>query len=73
MGIHPEDGEYPGHISIQGCEEDHREAVAAMNGWELGLPASSGCTVGSRARGDKEVGNKEVEHGRAIYCDATES
>ena len=40
---------------------------------ELVLPASGGGTGGSGARGDKEVVNKEAEHGRAIYCDATDS
>ena len=39
----------------------------------MGLPASGGGTRGSGVRGDREVGNKEAEHGCAIYCDATDS
>ena len=73
MGPNPEDGEGPGHISIQGCNESHREASAATDEWELVLPASGGGTGGSRDGGDKEVSNKDAEHVRAIYCDATNS
>ena len=72
MGPNPEDGEGPGQLSIQGREEAHREAATAADGWELGLPASGEGTGGSGSRGYKEVGNKEAEHGRAIYCDATD-
>ena len=71
MGPHPEDGEGSGQFSIQDCTEYHREAAAATEKWELGVPASGGGTGGSRARGDNEVGNKEAEHGCAIYCDTT--
>ena len=69
---HPEDGEVPGQFSIQVCEEDHLESAVATNIWELVLPASDGGTGGSGARGDKDVSHKEAEHGRAIYCDATD-
>ena len=62
MGPHSEDGEVPGQISVQGREEAHWEASAVEYGWELGLPASGGGTGVSGARGDTEVGNKEVEH-----------
>ena len=65
--------EVPRHLSIQVREEAHREAAAETYGWELGLPASGGGTGGIGARGDKEVGNKEAEHGSAIYCDVTDS
>ena len=61
-------------VSKQDHKEHHREAAAeATDGWELGISASGGVTEGSRVRGDKEVGHKEVKHGRAIYCDATDS
>ena len=73
MGPHQEDEEDPGKFSIQGCKEDHREASAARDGWEMGLPASGGGTGGSGARGDKEAGTKEAEHGPAIYFNATDS
>ena len=73
METHIEDGEGPMQLLIQGREEDHWEAAAETDGRELGLPASGGGTGGSRARGDDEVGNKEAEHGRAIYCDTTDS
>ena len=58
MGPHPEDGEGPGQILVQCCEEAHQEAAAAEDVWELGLTASVGGTGGSGARGDTEVGNK---------------
>ena len=71
MGPCSEDGEGPGKISVQVCEEDHREASVVEYGWELGLPASGVGTGGSGDRGDMEADNTEAEHGRAIYCDAT--
>ena len=73
MGTDPEDREGPGKISLQGREEAHWEASAAEYGWDMGLLASGGGTGGSGDRGYTEVGNKEAEHGRAIYCDATDS
>ena len=74
MGPHPKDGVGPGRFSKQSCKDYHREAAAeATDRWDLGIPASGGGTEGSRVRGDKEVGHKEVKHGRAIYCDATDS
>ena len=51
---------------------DQKKNAAATDRWELGLPNSGGGTGGSGVRGDKEVRNKEAEHGRAIYCDATD-
>ena len=60
-------------ISVQGCEEAHREAAAAEDGWDMGLPAPDGGTGGSGAREDMEFNNTEAEYGRAIYCDATDS
>ena len=74
MGPHSKDGLGPEKFSKQGREEDHREAAAAATDrWELGISASGGGTEGSRVRGDKEVGHKEAEQGRAIYYDATDS
>ena len=73
MGPHSEDGEGPGQPSVQGREGDHREASAAEERRDLVLPASGGGTGGSGARGDTEVNNTEAEHGRTIYCDATDS
>ena len=43
------------------------------DGWDMVLPASGRGTGGSGAQGDKEVGHKDVEHGRAIYYEATNS
>ena len=73
MDPNPEDGEGPVQLSIQGREEAHLEAAAAKDGWELGLPASGVGTGGSGDRRDKEVGNKEEEHSRAIYFNSTYS
>ena len=71
MGPHPEYGAGPGQFPTQGREEDHQETAAATGGWELGIPASGGGTGGNEFQGNKEVGHKEAEHGRAVYCDAT--
>ena len=74
MGPHSKDGLGPEKFSKQGREEDHREAsAAAKDGWEIGIPDSGRGTEGSGVRGDKEVGHKDAEHGRSIYCDATDS
>ena len=73
MGTHSEDGEGPGHISVQGREGGHWESSVAEERREMGLPACDGGTGGSGARGDTEVNNTEAEHGCAIYCDAADS
>ena len=74
VGPHPEDAAGPGQFSKQGCKEVRWEvAAAATDRWELGIPISGGGTEGRGVRGGKEVGHKETEHSRAIYCDATDS
>ena len=73
VGPHPKDGAGPGQFPIQVREEDQQETAVAMSRWELGIPASGGGTGGSGFRGDKEVGHKEAEHGRAVYCEVTNS
>ena len=47
MSPHPEDRAGPGQFSTQGRKEDHREASALTDGWNLGIPASSGGAGGS--------------------------
>ena len=71
VGPLPDDVAVPGQFPTQGREEDHREAAAATGGWELVIPASGGGTGVSGFLGDKEVGHKEAEHSRVVYCDAT--
>ena len=44
-----------------------------MGGWDLVVPAFGGVNRGSRLRWDQKVGHKEAEHGRSVYCDATNS
>ena len=51
MVPYPEDGAGPGKFPTQGREEDHREAVADKDGWELGIPASGGGTGGAGLEG----------------------
>ena len=70
---HPEDGGGPGQFPKQGRKEDHRDSAAATGGWELGIIVSGGGTGRSGFRRDKEVGHKEAEHGRTVYCDVTNS
>ena len=72
MVPHSEDGEGPGHISVQVRDEDHWEAAPAQERQELGVPASGGSTGGSRAIGGTEVNNTEAEDGCAIYFNATD-
>ena len=73
VGPHSEDGAGPGQFPIQVRKEDHREASAATSRWEMRIPASDGGTGGIGVIRDKEVGHKEAEHGRALYCNATNS
>ena len=73
MGPHPKDGAGPGQFSTQGRAEDHWEATAETGGRYLGVPASGGGNGGSGFRGDQKVGHTEAEHGRGVYCDATNS
>ena len=42
-----------------------------MGGWDLGVPESGGGNGVSGIQGYQEVGHKEVEHGCAVYCNAT--
>ena len=51
----------------------HREAADKTAGWELGVHIIGGSNGGSRLRGDRNIHHKEVEHGRAVYCDTTDS
>ena len=72
VGPHPKDVAGPEQFSKWGHKEYHREAAAAAtDGWELGIPAYGRGTEGIVVQWDKEVGHKEAEQDRAIYCDVT--
>ena len=49
---------------------DHREADEETEGWEFGLTTIGGGNGRIRLRGDQEIFHEDVEHGRAVYCDA---
>ena len=53
--------------------KDHLEAAGETGGWKLDIPNFLGGNGGSRIRGDQEIRHKEAEHGRTVYCDATNS
>ena len=40
--------------------------------WELGIPIIGGGNDGNMILGDRDIHHEEVEHGRAVYCDATD-
>ena len=71
MGPHSEDGAGPVQFPKQGRTEDHWEATTETGIQELRVPASGGGNGGSGFRGDQKVGHTEAEHGRGVYCDAT--
>ena len=73
MGPNPEDGEGPGHFSVQGREEDHWEETVAKKIRELGIPTAGGDKERSGNGGDTEIHHTEAEYGRAIYYDAANS
>ena len=73
MGAHPEDGESPGYLPLQGRKTAYQEADGDTGGWELILPAIGGGNGGSRPRGDQEICHEEAEHSHSVYCDATDS
>ena len=62
-----------GNFTTQSRATAHREAAEETVGWELVIPTIGGGNGGSRLQGDWEIHHEEVEHGRAVYCDATNS
>ena len=73
VGVDGADVKGPGQIPVQGREEDHREAAAAKEGRELGIPAVGGSNEGDGDGGDTDINSPEAEYGRAIHCDAANS
>ena len=66
----------PGHFSVQGCAEAHREAAAAregQDGRDLVLPFVDGSNEGGRDRPDTYVNTSETEYSCTIYCNMAES
>ena len=72
-GTDPQDGAGPEYFSTQGRVTAHQEASEETEGWELVIPLIGGVNVGSRLWGDWYICYKEVEYGRTVYCDATDS
>ena len=73
VGVNGKDGESPGQLPVQDREEDHREAAAMKEVWELGIPAVGGSNEGDGDGGDKDTNYPEAEYGCAIHCDAADS
>ena len=51
----------------------NQEEAEGMGGWELGVTIIRGIKGGIRLQGDQNIHHEEAEHGRAVYCDATNS
>ena len=73
MGPHKEYGVSPGRLPGQGCEVVNRETASPGERWAMVLTVPGGGDEGGGDRADFYVNPSEAEHGRAIYCDATDS
>ena len=73
MGIDAEDGVSPGRLPGQGCKASDREAAPPGEGWKMVLPIPGGGFEGGRCREGQDVNPPDIEHGRAIYCNDTNS
>ena len=73
MGTNPQDVVGPEYFPTQVCVTAHGEADKEMGVWELVVPIIGGINDGIRLQGDRNIHHKEAEHGRALYCDATNS
>ena len=56
-----------------GSETDYREAAAERVRWEMVLPLTGGSHEGSRFHIRQDVYKQNIEHGRAVHCNATTS
>ena len=68
-----EDGKGLGQFSVQGRAEAHGVAASAREIRYLVIPFVGSNNKGGRDRSDLDVNPLEVEYGRAIYCDASDS
>ena len=73
VGIDAEDGFSPGRIPGQGFKASDREAAPPGERWNVVLPIPGGGSEGGGCREGQDVDPPETEHGRAIYCDETNS
>ena len=73
VGVDGADGEGPGQLPVQGCEEYHREAAVEKEGRELCIPADGGSNEGDGDDGDTDINSPEAEYSRAIHCDTADS
>ena len=69
----PPHGMGPGKFSTQGRAADHGETAKETGGGELVISTACGSNVRGGLLGDRGLHTKEVEHGSAIYCNATNS
>ena len=73
MGPDPPDGAGPEHIPEQVHNTYHWEASEAEGGGWVGISSDVGSNGGGGLLGDLGLHHEEVEYGRSIYCDATDS
>ena len=73
VGDDPPHGTGPGKFSTQGSAADQGETAEETGGRGLGTSTAGGSNEVGRLRGDWGLYPKEEEHGRAIYCNATNS
>ena len=73
VGPYEEDIVGPGRLPGQGCKEVKGETASPGEGWAMVLPVPGVSDEGGGDRADSDVDPSEAEHGRSIYCDATDS
>ena len=73
MGDDPPHRLGPGGVTSQGRAPDYREKNTAASGLELVTPSAGDGNAGSRIQRDGGVCSKELEYGRYIHRDATNS
>ena len=71
MGTDPPHGSGPGNFLAQCCVADHGETAKDMGGGGLIIFTAGSSNGGGGFLGDRGLHPKEIEHSRAIYCNAT--
>ena len=72
MGAEPTDRVGAVELYAQGRTQDHGETAAEKLGWEMVLSLSAGGHARGGVYRDMGIHHKEVEHGRAVHCDAAD-
>ena len=73
MGGHSKDGAGVECVSARGGKAAHRATGAERIKQRVVLPVPRGGHAGGGTDRNTEIHSKQVEHGRAVHCDATAS